>query len=144
MFDEDTILRIRESAIVMERNWVTKIATKKNQNAAKKNRKCQFHFIGLYFHHPTIPPPHCNHHSTRKFVILGLHQTFLRMYPSQSQDLWICDIASFRQIILRIWNSQKCFTKTQYCEFEGPVIVMSVGGGVMKITAKKIKNVGKS
>ncbi len=41
---------------------------------------------------------------------------------SQSQDPLEFAILYLRQTFLNILNSQKCWTKTQYCEFEGPAI----------------------
>ncbi len=46
------------------------------------------------------------------------------------------------QTFLKILNSQKCWTKMQYREFEGPAIAMEGGGRSQKtkIVAKKIEN----
>ncbi len=70
----------------------------------------------IFVIHTPLPFHHHNRRSL-EFAILRLRQTFLKML-----------------------NSQKCWTNTQYREFEGPAIVMRENW-MMKIAAKKIENV---
>ncbi len=73
-----------------------------------------FDFFWTQFLSSTHPSPsHCR---TLKLAKLHLHQTFLK-----------------------ILNSQKCWTKTQYCEFEDPGLAME-GNWMTKIVTKKIEN----
>ncbi len=50
----------------------------------------------------------------------------IQFLPSQLQDPRICNIASSSNIFEN-FNFQKCLTKTQYCQFKGPVIGVGEG-----------------
>ncbi len=103
MFDEDPILQIQGSCDVDgEIGWWK--SQPNRLNCGQKYRKRWFDFLTFWFfgrnlHHRTIhtflpPPLHRNHRRTLEFAILIFRQTFLKIYPSQSQDLQIYDIMS--------------------------------------------------
>ncbi len=111
MLDEDTILQIPGY-----RNCnVGKLCDK---NCGQKNQTDVFNFFGHNFCHSTFPPPlHCNHCRTLEFAILSLHQTFLRIYTSQSRDSRRRNIVNLGVLRLRLgeigwWKSQPKKLKT--------------------------------
>ncbi len=70
-------------------------------------------------HPPTHTHPH-THRRTLEFAILSLRQTFLRIYPSQSQDPWTHNIANSSLLRLR-WGKlgdENCGRKIQKCRFD--------------------------
>ncbi len=66
-------------------------------NHSRKNWKRRFDFFGCDFRHSALPthPAHLiTVIGTFEFGLLSLRQTFLRIYPSQSQNPQRCNIAN--------------------------------------------------
>ncbi len=99
----------------------------------KKNRTDVINFFAHDFR-STISPINS---FENLFSIFWLRFSSSSFSPSQSQDPRIRNIA-FSSNILRIKNFQKSLMKTQYCEFEGLVVVME-GSGRWKLRPKKSK-----
>ncbi len=125
-----------------------------DENRNRKNRTGVFDFFGVIF--ITHRGPVMITTGRRSVWVIG----WRKLRPKKSTDVFDffgCDfchpvsfhrncrtfkfaILRFRPTFLRIKNFEKCLTKTQYCEFDGPAIVMRRGGsGWQKLPPKKWK-----
>ncbi len=70
------------------RLWWRKLG---DENCGRKNRTDVIDFFQMQFSSPNFPD---RNRRNLKFATLCLRLTFLRIYPSQSQDIRFCDIVS--------------------------------------------------
>ncbi len=115
MLDEGAISRIRGSCACDGGKL-------SDENRRRKNQTDIFDFFSHDFCHPIS---FHRHRKILKFAILYLCPTFLRIYPSQSQDLQICNFASSSNSFEN-FHFSKLLTKITVKKMENVALILSV------------------